>query len=96
MTPSMESNQEEGFHAIQRPERTMASAPRVHIFFGSESKGFVANGVEIPHSLGNALVSAEWMNGLGSRPPVASIRHAFHQCSFPCRVPLCRRLPLIL
>jgi len=92
MTPSMTSNQEEGFNAIQRPEHTMAGAPRqqVHTFFGSESKGFVANGVEIPHSLGNALVPAEWMNGFESRPPVAPIRHVLHQRRFLCRVTLRR------
>jgi hypothetical protein len=92
MTPSMESNEEEGFHAIQRAECTMASAPRqqVHTLLGCESKGFVANGVEILHSLDNALLSAERMNGFGSRPPVAPIRHAFHQRRFLCRVTLCR------
>ena len=92
MTPSMTSNQEEGFNAIQRPERKMAGAPRqqVYTFFGCESKGFVANAVEIVHSLDNALVSAERMNGFGSRPPVAPIRHAFHQRRFLCRVTLCR------
>ena len=88
----MTSNQEEGFNAIQRPERKMSGASRqqVYAFLGCEAKGFVANAVEILHSLDNALVSAERMNGFGSRPPVAPIRHAFRQRRFLCRVTLCR------
>ena len=76
----MRSNQEEGFNAIQRPEHKMAGALRqqVHTFFGCESKGFVANDVEVLQRLGNALVICRMDERFGE--PSSG-------CSDPSRVP---------
>src|ERR1700733_5925916 len=65
MTPSMTCDQEEGLHAVQRPEHRMAGAARqqVDALLRCELAGFVARGIEVAEGVGDAAVLAGRMDG---------------------------------
>src|SRR5580704_16248072 len=58
VTPSMTCDQEEGLHAVQRSEHRMRGAAReqVRALLRGELEGFVASGIEVPESFGDAAM----------------------------------------